>query len=150
MTNFSIRLLDSIQEEGEEKFQCGIIIIGDFQEYFLSSLSFWSASDYNKHWHDAVFRLVSGSDRSALITDMYDPYISNCIEWWTIYNVEDILYIQNSLLALPKINEPFDLSNPFRYVPERRKLTEEGEKISEWSIPLDALKDFYYHTLCTN
>jgi hypothetical protein len=147
MNTFSIKLFDSTQEEKGELFQHGIITIGEFQEPFLSSLAFWAASDYSYHWREAVLRLLSGNNHSALITDMYDPSLSDCIEWWTMYRVKDMLYVQNSLLIFSEINKPFDLSNPFRYIPKRRKVTEEGRPVSEWSVPFNALEDFYYQEM---
>ncbi len=38
--------------------------------------------------------------------------------------------------------KPFDLYEIYDYVRPRRTMTEEGDQISEWQVPLDDLKVF--------
>ncbi|WP_333320708.1 hypothetical protein [Microcoleus sp. B4-C1] len=143
MNKFSIEFLLNVSKKQMEKDSCyGSIQIGSFQENFLSSLSFWSMQDYEIHWKKALQRIVSGYKSSCLITSMYDPTRANFIEWWPICRVENLLYFQDGILLLDSIKIPFDISDPFQYVPEREIYTEQGEKISEWIVTVEDVENF--------
>lgn len=73
---------------------------------------------------------------------MYDPITANFIYWWPIYRLDNTVYLQNHILFLSKLSVPFDPHDPFRFVPERELISETGEKISEWSVPIADLEGF--------
>ena len=120
----------------------GVIQIGSFQERFTSSLIYWSADDYKRHWRQAVQRILHSFDASCLITSMVDPATGNHIFWWPMYRVNERVFIQNHVLFFDQLQSPFDERNPFSSVTERQTIDEDGNRISEWSVRIDDLEEF--------
>jgi CdiI N-terminal domain len=120
----------------------GSIQIGDFQEKFEIDISFWSAIDYVNHWNRSILMIINGYEKSCLITSLSTPESSNYIFWWPMYRISDKVFIQNGILLLDQISEPFDIMNPYNYVPEREIISEDGQPISEWETDVDALKEY--------
>lgn len=141
---FSIRLLPepTPEHESDEKVSWGEITIGPFRERFLSPLSYWSAADYERHWRQAAARIVQSPAPSCLITSMRDPAMANFIFWWVMYRAGDTVLVQNQILFLDNLSPPFDPDDPFSSISERRTVSEDGEEISEWSIPIKDVESF--------
>lgn len=116
----------SISDDG-----VGEIQIDDFKESFLSDLSFWSKSDYERHWSQASRALDDGSP-VVLITSITDPARSNFFRSWACYPAESELIFQEHILFLEELEKPFDFEKPHSNVRPYESLTEDGEKISEW------------------
>lgn len=77
--------------------------------------------------------------RSALITSVTDPITANFIGWWPMYLVEDVVHVQNQLLFMADLSRPLDPSNPYEMVREHCSVSEDGERISEWEVSVEAL-----------
>jgi hypothetical protein len=135
--------IDFLQSEVPSEKQNGLIYgqikIGGFSEKFSSSLDFWSVADYKNHWRKAIGRILARNSKSALITSIDNPTSSNFYIWWPMYLLGEKVYVQNQLLFLDQLHEPFDLENPFKYVPSRQTHNEDGEKISEWVVDFSDL-----------
>jgi hypothetical protein len=146
---FSISLFNEIVTDSEisEKNQYGLIQIGDFQERFLASLSYWKPDDYKIHWKNGIRRIIEGADVSCLITSMYDPTTANYIFWWPMYRQGDIIIFQNQILFLNTIRSHFDENNPYEFVGKRRTVNEEGNDLSEWATPIQEITDFFHRKL---
>lgn len=117
----------------------GKIVIGDFSEEFRSPIGFWSQAEYRAHWEDAIRRLISGQDRSCLITTMLDPQNANFIVWWPLWRSKgDTVLCRNQVLFLKNLPGRFDPANPYasvsEYSPRKGK-----DKPSEWQIPISDL-----------
>lgn len=113
----------------------GKITIGNFYEYFYMSPSVWKISDYEKQW-DVAWERLQAHDTACFITNVQRNPL---IEMWALYKVDHIIYIQNFLMAQPhhqKIVDTLNLKNSFDIIPKREILTEEGKKISEWSVKI--------------
>jgi hypothetical protein len=52
------------------------------------------------------------------------------------------VFIQNHILFFDQLQSPFDERNPFSSVRGRQTINEDGNRISEWSIPIDELEKF--------
>lgn len=87
----------SISDDG-----VGEIQIDDFKESFLSDLSFWSKSDYERHWSQASRALDDGSP-VILITSITDPARSNFFRSWACYPAEGELIFQEHILFLEEL-----------------------------------------------
>lgn len=120
----------------------GIIEIGSFKERFIASLMYWSADDYRRHWKQAIERVLQSSTVSCLITSMLNPKTASLVFWWPMYRVNDTVFIQNHILFFETLQSPFDERNPFSFVPVRRTVDEDGNKISEWSVRISDLEGF--------
>lgn len=145
---FSIRLLpDSVPDLDPGVIAgLGVIEIESFQERFIASLMYWSADDYRRHWRQAIERITQASAVSCLITSMLDPATASHIFWWPMYLVKNTVFIQNHILFFDKLLSPFDERNPFSFVPERRTIDEDGNKISEWAVQIGDLEEFLINT----
>lgn len=142
METLSIRLDEKVLESEGDLVNQGFFKIGDFEESFQASLSYWNRNRYVSQWREALNRLLDGKKSSAIITTMHDPNTANFIFWWVMYLVGDDVYIQNHVLFLDELERPIDENNLYRFIPERETQTEEGEKISEWVIGISAVKEF--------
>lgn len=137
--SFSIKFLD---KRINNDFQIGEIKINSYSERFQSSLSYWNKENYVEQWKDAVQRIFDGNNRSCLVTSMFEPNISSYIHLWLLYTERDIVHIQNQILFLKELNEPFNESCIYGYISDREIIDEDGHKISEWDIHINDLKEF--------
>ncbi len=141
MKNFLIEV-NSKKTSELENLCYGYIQIGDFHENFEMNTSFWNPKEYVNHWGKAISRLLCNEEKSCLITSLSNPQHANFIFWWPMYRHEDKVFIQNGVLFLDELSEPFIPSNPYNNIPSRETISEDGEPISEWEINIDALKDY--------
>ncbi len=143
---FSIKLLPDVVENIEEDIGFavyGVITIGTFQEQFTTALSYWSVNDYEKHWKQALSRILYNANISCLITSMVDSNKHPFIFWWPMYRIENIIFIQNQILFFDQLLLKFNEQDPFSSVSERRILDDDENKISEWSVPVADIEIFY-------
>jgi hypothetical protein len=131
-----LNLLDGISET-----MYGEIVLGNFRERFLSPLTFWDEAHYQNQWNDGLRRIIAGSD-SCLITSITDPDRSNHLTWWPLYRQANEVHVQNHLLFLDGLPSRFDPNDPYAHIPKREAVSEEGEKISEWTISVDGVQEF--------
>ncbi|WP_417432008.1 hypothetical protein [Kiloniella sp.] len=140
MSIFSISLSDTPIIHYDEPCALGTIKIDNFQEDFHAPLTYWSIDDYRKQWAKACQELLSGSDKEALMVTMYDPEYANLLMTWSMYKVENMVYIQNTILFLDQVS--FDEANIAKSISDREIMSEDGERISEWSVSIDAIEKF--------
>lgn len=140
---FDLRFMpeENFSKRRNEKVALGKICFGNFNEYFEASLSFWKAENYRQQWIEAAKKIFE-FDRTAFITNLSNPETANFIVWWIAWKSGETIFIQNHLLFLNKLSEPFDLKNPYKFINSREIETEEGEKISEWKISLSDIIKF--------
>ena len=126
-----------------EKAAYGMLKIGDFEERFISSLSFWNADNYQHHWKEALTRLQNKEGAtSCLITSLTDPDNTNFITLWPIYRERNSVFFQNQLLFLKGLKKPFNPAFPYDHVNHRDTSKEDGQKASEWCVSMDCIKSF--------
>lgn len=117
----------------------GFIRIGDMQESIYCPVVTWSIREYKKQWKDALERLKNHTT-SCLITGFVIKNGEPELEWWPMYKIENKIYVQNQWLWGENYKErigdkPFTPDTCYDFVQPRKTFTEEGEKISEWSVP---------------
>ena len=137
--SFSIKLQNSKENKSKECF--GTIAIDDFQETFVIPLDYWGIGDYKQHWKKSLERTLRRED-SCLITSSYDPQKANFIVWWLLYNHKDELIIRNHLLFLNTLLQSFTPDNPYSFIPKYESENEDGDKISEWIVPMKDIEMF--------
>jgi len=120
----------------------GLIVLGDWREDFLASLYQWSKEDYERQWRFAIRSFLEGEKKSALITEFLPPEVASHLVWWPMYLVGETVFVQNHLLVYDQLSLPFSLESVFSCVPERRTVSEEGQKISEWAVSLSDIRTF--------
>ena len=138
---FHIDLVDQedkvIDSVSYRKFK---IKIGDFEEYFLSPLCYWSVEDYQLHWGKMLHDFMKGNKESAfLITEMYDPAKANFIRWWVLYRKGDNVSFQEKILFMAGV-EKFSVESAASLIPKHQLINDDGNEISEWVLPIDQFK----------
>jgi len=141
---FSIRFLPEHVPESEvgNAAQYGEIQLRDYRETFVALISFWSPLDYTQHWSRSIRRLVNLRRESCLITSLYDPRITEIMHWWLLYPVGDDVFVQNALLVEQPTLSQFDTRNPYKSIPARSQVSDEGEPVSEWLMSMKDFRDF--------
>ena len=119
----------------------GLLILGESTESFLANLSIWNKSAYKSHWRRELGALIEGNPKIALIVSLNDPKAASSMEIWRLYRQADLVYFQNQLLSYTELPQGFDVSAISAFV-KNRALTEEGNRISEWLVPLADVRTF--------
>ncbi|WP_120497429.1 hypothetical protein [Kiloniella sp. EL199] len=140
MSIFSISLSDGAVVHYDEPCVLGTIKIDDFSESIYAPLAYWNVNDYRKQWREACQDLLSGCEKTALITSMKDSDNANFLVTWPMYRAENKVYIQNQILFLDEVS--FDENNISNSISEREAEAEDGEPISEWSVSVEAIESF--------
>lgn len=143
---FSIEAIDETPSENEISSRSqavGRIKVGDFTETFRMDLSFWTVDEYRQSWRRALAELQRAEKvTSCLISSITDPECSNFISCWPMYRDGDAVYLQNSIIFLAELDEPFDPQEPWRYVQPRSSVDEDGNRISEWVTSVSQVRQF--------
>lgn len=127
---FSIKLIPS----KTPRMANAEIVIGGHREIVEVPLQYWRREQYREQWRRAIDRIVSGESTACLITGMHDPQKANFIAWWPMWREGSTVYIQNQILFMDDVQGGFDEKDPYRHIPKRKTVTDEGERISEWSV----------------
>ncbi|MFY1678346.1 hypothetical protein [Streptomyces sp. WMMC905] len=110
-------------------------------------LSFWSVDGYCRSWESALREIERSSKAtSCLISSITDPVASNFISCWPIYRDGDAIQVQNSLIILDDLDEPFDPQEPWRHVGPHREIDEDGNRISQWVTSMSKVRQFREYT----
>ncbi len=141
MFNLKFIFNGKFSSERNEEVALGEISLRNFTENFQSSLSFWRIEDYEKQWIEAAKRIFE-FNRTAFITDLGNPKISNFVTWWKAWRIDEQIFVQNQLSFLKEISGLFDLNNPYEFIGDRATETEDGEIISEWEVSVQDIKNF--------
>jgi hypothetical protein len=137
---FDIKFIETAGSANKQHdSELGEIAIGEFSERFEIVLEYWNKSDYQRQWFEGLSRIVGGNTKSCLITSLTDPASANFIFWWLIYRDGTVTVFQNQILFLDELAAPFDVVNPYAVIPDRVQITEDGEKVSEWTAPITDL-----------
>jgi hypothetical protein len=126
----------------------GKITLGTFSERFEIVLEFWSKSDYELQWIDGVRRILEGSPISNLITSLTNPITANFIVWWPMYGEDSVCVFQNQVLFMDQLSDSFDIDDPYQSVGDRNQISEDGDRISEWVVPLDEMEQWFKRQSC--
>ncbi|MGD0292692.1 MAG: hypothetical protein ABSB30_02450 [Terracidiphilus sp.] len=143
--SFSISFLDEplIYEEDDPAYvaAAGKLVIGDWEEIFVSSLYLWSKEDYMAQWMHAIRSMLNGSEKAALIVEYLGPDAGR-LWWWPMYRVGGSVYLREQILFFDQLKEPFSLEKAFSFIQDHRAINEDGYKISEWSVTVSEVKEF--------
>ncbi|MFK4067338.1 hypothetical protein [Streptomyces sp. NPDC029674] len=121
----------------------GRISVGEFSEHFPMDLSYWDVDDYRASWARAL-RVVDGRDEatSCLVSSISDPATANFVFCWPVYRSGPDVRIQNSVVFLDELTEPFRPDEPWRSVGPRSTVDEDGNQVSEWQTDISAVRRF--------
>jgi hypothetical protein len=144
---FSINFLDGPLEypfdDSSVPAARGVIVLNDFHEEFLASLAIWSKHQYQKQWKQSLVEVLEGGGPAAMITEYFGSSESaSHLLWWPLYRQSDNIYVHNNLLFFDQLPQPFDLENAAASIPPRIIQDEDGNLISEWTLPVDDIRSF--------
>lgn len=139
---FSISFPEKNSQTIPSEYIHGEISLGEFHEGFRASLSYWNTNNYLLQWREGLQRICDGNSKSCLVTSMYDPNSSNYIFLWLLYLNGCSVYVQNQILFLEGIDTSNFESTLYNYITDRETFNEDGNKISEWVIGLDDIKNY--------
>lgn len=120
----------------------GELTFDDHREGFQSFIGFWSPSDYLAQWRDGAARAARLDGPSCLITSITDPAHADYLRWWLLYPSGGKIIFQEALLFLKELTPPFSTRDPYASIPAYKQYSDEGERISEWVVPVSSVIDF--------
>ena len=118
------------------------LTLQDALEVEHADLTCWSAKDYEAQWLAELTRIVASQHKGALITSMHDPAHASNVWTWTMWKKDDQVLFQNRILFLLESNQTFDPVRISEYIGEYKSHGEDGHPISEWTVPITAIRDF--------
>lgn len=144
---FDIKFLPPVLEGSQlgNAALTGRIILGEYEEDFVSLIGFWSPRDYECQWRTAIERMVRMGCDSCLITSIHDPTESDIGRWWLLYPDRGIVHVQEALLLFNQLSGQLSVDDPYGAILPRRTYNEEGMPISEWDLPLQDFVEFLRH-----
>lgn len=140
MFDISFKKTPFINEWGEKSILANITI-NDFSEDFHIPISYWNKSDYMNSWKESIEKGVFCGKDSILYVSMYPINTLTFLQSWILYFLDDCTKIQNTILFKEDFENEMDLVSYF--VPERMGFSDDGMVISEWTVELQSIIDFY-------
>jgi hypothetical protein len=134
-------LLDA---EPNEEGLVGLLMLGNYEERFVSHTCAWSERDYAEQWRCALATALDGKP-SALITDMRTQAQSSHLVWWPMWKVGSDVVLHNQLLffAKHKVKGAYiEIERLYELIGEHTSTNSDGTPVSEWRVPLDDIKEF--------
>jgi hypothetical protein len=122
----------------------GRVVLGNTEEEFLANLSTWGKSEYKAHWTRQLRALLEGNPKVALVVSYGDPKVASNIEIWRIYREGEWAHFQNQLLAYSNLPDNFEVSKIEGCIPDRTLINEDGNRISEWDVPIRDIERFLW------
>lgn len=136
---FNITFIDSLESP---EYYVGEISWPGFRENFHASKGYWSKSEYESQWQNAVKQVHLDSAKSCFIVSMEDPTTANFVRTWVLYRISDSeMAIQEHIVFLEELTVSFDPAAPWDAIADRDTTDEEGNPISEWIISMDCISD---------
>ncbi|WP_242206052.1 MULTISPECIES: hypothetical protein [unclassified Pseudomonas] len=120
----------------------GLIRLGEEEESFFAPISFWDRQEYLNSWYSSLCLGLERRQHSVLVTSMLDPESANFLMVWVLYFVGESVHIQNSVVFLDDVVPGFNVDDVNTYVGVREVANEDGDRISEWVVPLSELLGF--------
>ncbi|MFD7918151.1 hypothetical protein ACFV3R_02820 [Streptomyces sp. NPDC059740] len=142
MASFSIAFTGQVADY-DPSVAVGEITLGEHGETFHAEVGFWQISDYESSWASALARVTSESViTSCLVTSISNPEHANFIAVWPMYRFGDTIHVQNQMVFLDELTEPFDPARPWDYVDDFEVVDEDGNDISDWVVSVSEVVDF--------
>jgi CdiI N-terminal domain len=119
----------------------GQITIGSYREGFLSTLAEWDKGAYRDQWLASLKAIANGESRAVLITEYIGPMSASHIVWWALFrDLQEIVYVQNQIFWYERVRGVFEIEKASKYLEDRRAVTDEGKRISEWQTDRMAIQ----------
>ncbi|MGP6419379.1 hypothetical protein ACTZGP_11460 [Pseudomonas putida] len=120
----------------------GLIRLSDQEECFFAPISFWGRQEYLSSWYSSLCCGLEGRKHSVLVTSMLDSEFANFLMVWVLYFVGESVHIQNNVVFLNDVVPGFNVDDVNSYFGAREVVNEDGDRISEWVVPLSEILSF--------
>ena len=138
---FNIEIDPETHSEDEAVFYIGRITLGDHVESFTAAAQPWDAARYEKQWRHAARELAGGAERTAFVTSFIHPNAHHTFIW-AAWRVGTDVHLQEMLLLRGLLPGVLDVDRIGAFVPDHTRVSEDGDKISEWVVDLDDVARF--------
>ena len=118
------------------------LTLQNYAEEEGADLTFWSTKDYENQWLTWLNQLMASRDEGALIISIHDPANAFRVWTWTMWKKDDQVLFQNRLLFMLEGSRTSNPACVFEYVGEYQSHDEDGDRISEWTVPIAAIRNF--------
>lgn len=135
---FDIAFCDD--SENDVHLSQGVIRLNGLSERFECPLDYWDKTAYFSQWYQGILWSIDEQLDSCLITSITDPLTANFLLWWPMYVEGSEVVFQNQVYFFGENEAIFDVENPYRSISPRRSVSEEGRKISEWTVAVSDLR----------
>jgi hypothetical protein len=137
-SNFDIAFVASepeLDEEGILRLR-GRIVLDAYAETFFAPILLWSRERIEQQWHEAACRVLGTEAAGAFFTVPFQF-------WWVAWRIDDTIFLQERLLLADALERLTDSSRaPYELIAPRCTHSDEGERISEWSVSTEAMARF--------
>ena len=120
----------------------GRLVLEKSMEEFLANLHLWGKSDYESHWTRELKTLLDGNPKVALVVSYNDPHPDSNMEIWRAYRDGELVHFQNQILWYSTLPQLFEVQKISQYIQDRAVVTPEGNRISEWDVPIQEIELF--------
>jgi hypothetical protein len=139
---FAIAFTDDCWIDEKIPFRGVRLTLQNYEEEEGADLTFWSTKEYENQWFGELNRIISFGNKGALIVSIHDPANAFRVWTWTMWKQDDHVLFQNRLLFMLEQPLIFDSSRISDHIGEYQSHNENGERISEWAVPVAAVRNF--------
>jgi hypothetical protein len=118
------------------------LTLQNYTEEEAADLTFWSTKDHENQWLTELNHLMASRDKGALIISIPDPANPFRVWTWTMWKKDDHVLFQNRLLFMLEGSRTFNPACVSEYIGEYQSHDEDGDRISEWTVPIAAIRNF--------
>jgi hypothetical protein len=119
------------------RYAIGDATLGEHSQRFEANLDHWSTADYERQWREAVLRLATGPESSALVTS-YEGGGDGRHIVLPMWREGSAVYVQPPLVLDADVE---DSSGIYDKIGERGTMSA-AAAIAEWQLPLGQLLAF--------
>jgi hypothetical protein len=117
-------------------------VAGELDEEFHADLHDWGKQEYETQWLQALDGLLQGEQKAVLIIRYVNQKQSDNLEWWALYRDDDTVHVQNHLPFYAAFDREFSVAEASSFLHDRVTVDENGNRISEWDVPLKEIQLF--------
>jgi len=140
--HFDISFTGEVWTDEGVPYESVKLTLNDWYEFENADLTHWSPEDYQKQWLEQLNEISTTRNKGALIVSIHDPARGYRVWIWTMWKNDDRVRFQNRLLGMLEAVDDFDPNRVCDYIGDYESCTPEGEQISEWVVPILAIKTF--------
>ncbi len=144
--NFAIEFEGEPWTDEDGRWQSVKFTLGDSVEGDAADLTHWEPLDYEAQWHKELTALLGPRGSGALITSIHDPRYGGRVWTWTMWRKDHEVCFQNRILFMLEDCPDFNPDNVAEHIGAHNSRTEDGQQVSEWTVPVSAITKFLAET----